>query len=266
LLSNDNTRIRAAVEKIEPHDRDGYVKRLLGIIEDYKSNPAKARVSAGNALAYLGDPRDFDEMVDVPAGEFLYGDEKEKRTIDKPFRIGKYPVTNAQYKKFADATKRDVPRDWDEEKRACPEGKANHPVVCVTWDDAQAYCEWLSKATGEAYRLPTEEEWECAARGTDGREYPWGDEFDADKVNSRETGIGDVSPIGVFPNGASPCGALDMAGNVWEWMASEHEAGGRVLRGGSCYNDARNVRGASRFGGLPWGGSSNRGFRCARSV
>jgi formylglycine-generating enzyme required for sulfatase activity len=239
LLSNDNTRIRAAVEKIEPHDRDGYVKRLLGIIEDCTSNPAKARVSAGNALAYLGDPRDFDEMVEVPGGEFLYGDDKEKRTV-QTFRIGKYPVTNAQYKKFVDATKQAVPPGWDEKKRTYPEGKANHPVVNVSWNDAQAYCKWAGK------RLPTEEEWERAARGADGREYPWGDEFDQGRANTSEGGIGGTSPVGVFLDGASPCGALDIAGNVWEWTASEYDKDARVVRGGAWNLSQYNARAAVR--------------------
>src|SRR5207249_3699107 len=98
-----------------------------------------------------------------------------------------------------------------------PKGKASHPVVHVSWHDVRAYCEWLSKVTGKAIRLPTEAEWEKAARGDkDKRTYPWGDVFDSAKCNSRELGLGDTSPVGVFPAGASPYGVLDVAGNVWE--------------------------------------------------
>jgi len=250
LLSDDATRLRAAVDKIDQADRKGCIKRLLGVIADVKTNPVSARVSAGNALAYLGDPRDFDEMVDVPAGEFLYGDEKENRTIEKPFRIARYPVTNVQYKKFVDATQHALPSHWGKDERAYPDGKANHPVVSVSWHDAQAYCEWLSKKTGQAYRLPTEEEWECAARGSDGRVYPWGDEFDKDKANTEESGIGGTLPVGVF-DGASPCGALDMAGNVWEWTSSEYDKDTRVLRGGAWGNSGWLARCACRGDGLP---------------
>jgi formylglycine-generating enzyme required for sulfatase activity len=254
LLSNDATRVRAATEKIEQAEtqekgtKDGYIKRLLYVIANYQQHPAKERVSAGNALAYLGDPRDFDELVEIPAGEFLYGENKETRKIEKPFRIGKYPVTNAQYKKFAHATKREVPEHWDKKTRMYSARKANHPVVNVSWDDAQAYCEWLSKTTGKQFRLPLEEEWERAARYTDGREYPWGDEFDTEKANTSESGLGDTSPVGVYPNGASQDGALDMVGNVWEWTASEWEnESARVLRGGSWFNPLNDARCTVRF-------------------
>jgi formylglycine-generating enzyme required for sulfatase activity len=267
LLSNDATRIRAAIERIEPGERKAYVQRLLGILADYKTHRAPTRVSAGNALAYLGDPRDFAEMVEVNVTEFLYGDEKKKRPI-KPFRIGKYPVTNAQYKRFVDATSREVPfveedwakpYNWDQQTRAYPPDKANHPVVLVDWQDAQAYCQWAQK------RLPTEEEWECAARGADGREYPWGSEFDQDRTNTSESGIGATSPVGVFPNGMSPCGALDMSGNVWEWTASDFNKDTKVVRGGSWFTLQINARCAYRFWFDPVIRIDYIGFRVAES-
>ena len=97
--------------------------------------------------------------------------------------------------------------------------KQNHPVVLVSWDDAKAFCDWLTQKSGKLIRLPTEAEWEKAARGTDGRRYPWGDGWDATKANT-EGGAGGTTPVGKYsPAGDSPYGAADMAGNVWEWCA-----------------------------------------------
>jgi formylglycine-generating enzyme required for sulfatase activity len=226
LLSKYQLRVRAATEQIKIREREVYIKRLLAVIADSTTNTASTRVSAGNALALLGDPRDFDEMVEVKTSEFLYGGKKEKRAIT-PFRIGKYLVTNAQYKKFVDDTLYAVPSDWNQSERSYPDGKANHPVVRVSWEDAFAYCKWAKK------QLPTEEEWECAARGADGREYPWGGIFDSNKANTAEGEINDTSPVGSYPDGVSPWGALDMSGNVWEWTASDYDKDSKVIRGGS---------------------------------
>jgi len=275
LLSNDATRLRAALEKIGDKEKLGYIKRLLAVMNDAKTYRAPQRVSAGNALAYLGDPRNLDEMVDIPAGEFLYGDESETRRIAKPFRIGKYLVTNAQYKKFIDANKYDVPfvkedwakpYNWDKEKRMFPTGKMNHPVVLVSWNDAKAYCEWLSKTTGKKYRLPTEEEWERAARYTDGREYPWGREFDADKTNTNEGGIGVTSSVGAYPNGTSEEGVSDVSGNVWEWTETQYDKDTRVIRGGSWDLNQDYARCAYRHGSSPVIRLHHLGFRVAESV
>jgi formylglycine-generating enzyme required for sulfatase activity len=115
------------------------------------------------------------------------------------------------------------PRDPD-----CLKGVANHPVVNVTWHDARAYCQWVTNVwrakgkigKGDEVRLPSEAEWEKAARSTDGRTYPWGNEWDATKCNTSESGLGTTSPVGMYPEGAGPDGCLDMAGNVWEWTRS----------------------------------------------
>jgi formylglycine-generating enzyme required for sulfatase activity len=225
----------------------------------------RERAQGGDALARLGDPRHLDEMVEVPAGKFRYGEKKQPRTLER-FKIAKYPVTNLQYKRFLDANpKHRVPHvdtdwarfyNWDPEKRTYPEGKANHPVVLVSWEDAQAYCQWASK------RLPTEEEWEKAARGSDGREWPWGDEFDSDKANTAEGGIGGTTAVGCYPAGASPYGCLDIAGNVWQWTNSDYDKGIKVVRGGSWGSVRGGARCAVRRGG-PGFRSGVLGFRVA---
>jgi len=164
------------------------------------------------------------QMVLIPAGKFTRGtnhrlpDEGPEYGVDvKAFQIDKYEVTNLQYKQFIDATNRKSPSHF--RSRTYPEGKVDHPVVYVSWFDAHAYCEWAGK------RLPTDIEWEKAARGTDGRDYPWGDDFDVNKLNSplRWKSLnmeGDTTPAGSFEGGKSPYGLYDMAGNVWEWTDS----------------------------------------------
>jgi len=249
-------------------------RELVAALQD-KATPLPVRLAAGETLAYLGDPRDFDEMVEIPAGEFLYGEEKKPVYLES-FRIGKYPVTNAQYKRFLDANPkhrvpyRDTnwarPYNWDQEKRTYPEGKANHPVVLVSWDDAQAYCDWLAKARGQPFRLPTEQEWEKAARGNDGREWPWGDAFSSEKANTAESGIGGTTPVGCYPDGASPSGCFDMVGNVWEWAASNYDKDTKVLRGGSWLSFQYDARCACRDRVEPDGWDNGVGFRVVASA
>lgn len=158
-------------------------------------------------------------MVKIPGGPFIIGydhrhpDEKPSHTISiPPFFIDLYEVTNEQYKKFIDATHRLPPDDWI--NNAYPLENKKHPVAFVTWYDAHDYCSWAGK------RLPTEEEWEKAARGTDGRLYPWGNEFDPKKANMPQSHSTGTTPVGSFPQGRSPYGLYDMAGNVWEWTDS----------------------------------------------
>ena len=171
-------------------------------------------------------------MVLVQGGKFLMGtDEKDTKDkaaeygiikpwfkdqhpahqIDIPtFYIDRYEVTNAQYREFVQKTGRRSPPDWT--GGGYPKGKENHPVVHITWTDANAYCLSAGK------RLPTEAEWEKAARGTDGRKYSWGNEFDEQRANINNQ-VGQSTPVGQFENGKSPYGAYDMIGNVWEWTS-----------------------------------------------
>jgi formylglycine-generating enzyme required for sulfatase activity/Cdc6-like AAA superfamily ATPase len=213
---------------------------------------------------------DFGKMVEVPSGEFLYGDDRDTERINEPFKIDVYPVTNAQFKEFiqeggyeneaywnkegkkwkkkANVTE---PRYWRDEKWNQPD----HPVVGVSFFEASAYAEWAKK------RLPTEKEWERAARGTDGREYPWGNEFDKDKCNSDESGIGKTTRVTRYPGGTSPVKCYDMAGNVCEWMDSE-EGSSKVLRSGSWGYTSFFMRCAERTSKGPGNRNDDIGFRC----
>jgi formylglycine-generating enzyme required for sulfatase activity len=188
------------------------------------------------------------DMILVPGGPFVLGDDTRHRdegpmqpwTVPA-FYIDKLEVTNADYDRFARATERGAPEHWGGPH---PPGEiADHPVTYVSWYDGRDYCAWRGK------RLPTEFEWEKAARGTDGLKFPWGDIFDPTVANTPQSGIGHTTPVGSFPKGASPYGVLDMAGNVWEWTDSWYKPypGNarsnpnygelyRVVRGGSWYD------------------------------
>jgi formylglycine-generating enzyme required for sulfatase activity len=222
-------------------------------------------------------------MVNVPAGEFTMGsndgdsDEKpEHKVYLDGYWIGKYEVTFEQYDKYCEETGREKPDDsgW---------GRGKRPVIKVSWEDATAYCEWLKKKTGLNFRLPTEAHWEKAARGTDGRVYPWGNEFDKNKCNSEESRLKKTSPVGKFPDGASPYGCFDMAGNVWEWCSDWYEkkyyekspdknpigpnsGSKRVMRGGSWYDDAAGVRCAVRDRDTPDYRVSSLGLRLCQDI
>jgi formylglycine-generating enzyme required for sulfatase activity/predicted Ser/Thr protein kinase len=217
-------------------------------------------------------------MVYVPAGEFTMGsddggsDEQPVHTVYlDAFYIDRTEVTNAQYRACVEAGVCDALRYTTYYDSA---DYAQHPVVYVSWSDAEAYCRWAGK------RLPTEAEWEKAARGTDGRTYPWGEGIDCDHAQYDECD-GETVPVGSKPKGASPYGALDMAGNVWEWMADWYDSGYysqslarnppgpdsgeyRVLRGGSWYYSQRHADCTSRDSNYPRRRNFNVGFRCAR--
>jgi formylglycine-generating enzyme required for sulfatase activity len=194
--------------------------------------------AAGNAPATLGmsvpmfytDTRigkDPSPMVLVPAGEFIMGtdarlpDEGPQHKVKLvAFYIDKYETTNLQYEQFIQATERRSPIHF--KNRTFPEGRVDHPVMNVSWEDAHDYCAWAGK------RLPTDQEWEKAARGTDGRTFPWGNEFDPHKANVpgrwKELGaFGDTTPVGAFEAGKSPYGVYDLSGNVWEWTDSWYQ-------------------------------------------
>ena len=216
------------------------------------------------------------DFVYVPAGEFWMGatkDDKDAIDCEKPqhkvyldgYWIGKHPVTNEQYRAF-------VKHGGGEEpgciNRFNNQHKHRHPVVGVNWHQAEKFCQWLSQHSGERVYLPTEAQWEKAARGTDGRRYPWGDRVPTPQLANYDKIIGDTTSVGSYPSGASPYGALDMAGNVWEWVVdwyaedyysrspAENPTGPtsgefRVLRGGSWDYNELFLRVSSRLGYIP---------------
>ena len=225
-------------------------------------------------------------MILIPAGPFTMGQDNSKpkngpaHEVDLPaYEIDHFDVTNDEFALFTEQSgyvtyaEQNSNKDW----RDAAQGKGNHPVVYVTWDDATAYCEWAGK------RLPTEAEWEKAARGDDGRVFPWGNEFVAENGNFYEGGIRGTTAVGSFAAGASPFGVEDMAGNVREWTADYFVAypgqaadadaffgeENRVNRGGGWFDgeDGELVTTYNRNAGPP-GTSANDdiGFRCARDA
>jgi formylglycine-generating enzyme required for sulfatase activity len=278
-----------------------------------QGSPESADASTGMKLLRTNDKgygeylwlKDSSVVIKIPAGKFTMGSPKgEGKDSEQPqhdvyigeFYMDKFEVTNRQYKRFCDATGRSYPLDTGFANgfvgmpsyfTAYP----NYPVLKVSWTDAQAYATWAGKC------LPTEAEWEKAARGTDGRKYPWGaSEPDAGGIyrasyapdSSAEDGYRFTAPVGSFPAGASPYGCLDMAGNVWEWCndwydpsyygrsATNNPQGPsdesmkatsvsiRVMRGGGWGNEVVYLRCAYRFGGEPAGRYWFCGFRCAQ--
>lgn len=242
---------------------------LSRIVRRMMCKEAEAR--QGNAELVLADLEGFQagppNMVRIPAGEFIMGEgEDERRVHLKEYYIGKYPVTVSEYAEFIreNPSARRLP-EMDDERFNAPD----KPIVGINFGEAQAYCEWLSRKTGKKYRLPTEEEWEKAARGTDGRIYPWGNEFDKRKCNTSESGIEATSLVGAYPEGVSPHGCYDMVGNVWERTDSWYDKKGkklRVLRGGSWGNGQVSAQGSSRGRDDPGHWFVFSGFRCARDT
>lgn len=219
-------------------------------------------------------------MVDVAAGTFMQGsangnaDSAPPHSVDvKAFKIDEFEVTNADFAKFIAATqfKTDAEKAGDKTWSAFAEGKDNHPVVKVSWNDAKAFCEWAGK------RLPTESEWEYAARGTAALAFPWGNDFDAAKVNGKDSGIRGTTAVGSYPAGASPFGALDMAGNVREWTAdvavpypgnsTPSKLYGNdlyIVRGGGWFDTDSGLTTFFRNSGTPITANDDLGFRCAK--
>lgn len=224
----------------------GVPKEDLALLMEDTSHSLSLRYCAGHLLSVTGDPR-IDvfspKMIPVPGGKVrlgldrpavdrimkTFGDtgvlrewiEKETpsyETILSPFRLAKYPVTNQEYLVFLnDWGSDEIPTSWPFGR--FPHEHANRPVFTVSPEAADAYVRWLSRKTGRHFRLPREAEWEYAASGPAGFEFPWGDEFAKDCANTVETGLLCAAPVGMFPKGDSPFGISDMAGNVEEYVA-----------------------------------------------
>ena len=179
------------------------------------------------------------EWIEILNGEFLCSDDiygGDTKVLQRTFTIGKYPITNAQYKLFIDTNPGvAVPKDWDKETRQYPPGKDNHPVAYVSYNNASAFCKW------GGYRLPTNWMWEKAARGTDGRTYPWGEDWqDGKYCNSEESNIGNTTPVDKYPEEANSYGVMDMSGNIWEWCDERgiNNRTMKIIRGG-CYSSSK---------------------------
>lgn len=221
---------------------------------------------------------DLDEMVLVPAGEFIMGsdmnwkEEPGHTEYTDAFRIDKYEVTVEEYARFVKDTGHRVPKYWIRRDGEPGTDTELLPVVYVDYYDACAYCEWEGK------RLPTEAEWEKAARGTDGQNFPWGDEWNPKYANTWEKGRHRRGPVYEYPEGASPYGALNMGGNVWEWTSSwlvNYPGAGTefnfadtdiVLKGGSWLDFADSTRPARRNEFTPTVRYNTVGFRCVKDV
>lgn len=204
FLSDDPIQVYKAALTVTADEglKKRMTSQLQGVFDAREGAEPKKRQMAGVALAHL----ELGKMLPVEGGPFKFGEDKGV-VILQAFEIGKYPVTNLEYRQFleslsdAKAKERHTPSEW--EGNQFPRGKETHPVVGVNYLDAVAYCEWRSKVEGREIRLPTEAEWEKAARGTDGREYPWGNEFDPVKANTVEGAARGTSPVGAYPEGAT---------------------------------------------------------------
>ncbi|MBZ0295949.1 MAG: SUMF1/EgtB/PvdO family nonheme iron enzyme [Anaerolineae bacterium] len=295
------------LRKGEQAVRDDLIAWLVRLVQTPQALEPVERADCGRTLGLLGDPRpgigvvvhdglnlpDID-WVTIPGGEFQYGHEYEYANPPQvltllAFEIARYPITYVQFQCFVDALDFDKDEWWagvPEETEAygrtyrtreMSEQKfkySNHPREGVSWYQAMAFCRWLSDKLGCEVTLPTEQQWERAARGPDGRPYPYGSEFDAAKGNTDETGSGGTSAVGIFPDGASPEGVLDLSGNVQEWCLNKYypsdetgvDASGdnRVSRGGSWFNSQAGVSTVYRSGGYPVNRINEVGFRVVR--
>jgi formylglycine-generating enzyme required for sulfatase activity len=252
-------------------DTKGFIAGLWNTLADMDRPPEqKAAINALlDTLKYSEGRANFEpEMVRVPGGVFLMGtsDEQAEAAISQgedpdfvkwqtpqhhvelsPYLIGKKTVTILEYNLYLIEEGIGDPMFFGK----IPEGTENHPVTNVSWEEANAYCDWLSKKTGKPYRLPTEAEWEKAARGTDGRIYPWGNTLPTRHVNSAGSADGheNIAPVNSAPEGASPYGLLNMSGNVWEWTGSLYQPSPQEVR--SLIEDWKKV-GVDWAQGAPW--------------
>jgi len=302
------TDLQSAVTRDTAALRQAPVAVLLRVIAGADAT-LPARIAAGNLLALAGDPR-IDPlapaMCDVPGGTVYIGldparidavtDAFADLGIDRgwiakeaprhavtlaPYRIARFPVTNAEYRLFLTETGHPgLPGSWA--FRRYPAERGNHPVYTVGATDADAYAAWLAARTGRGFRLPSEAEWEHAAAGPHGRTYPWGDLWDPARANTCECGLLDTAPVGAFAGGAAWCGALDMGGNVEEYVADDYAAypGGavvtddlaqihgtyRMARGGAFSRFRDLARTRRRHGHNPRSATYAMGFRLAESL
>jgi formylglycine-generating enzyme required for sulfatase activity len=268
----DQRHLGAACRRMAAVGRPEMLRRVEDPAVDFIT-----RLACGMLLALLGDPRidvDNPAMVDVPAASVRLGmpvgqvdavvdtwrhvgvartwilkETPQYEATIGAFRIGRYPVTNLEYREFLTENPRaGLPTSW--RFGAYPAPLANHPVWTVRAGDADGYAEWLSQRTGRRFRLATEAEWEYAASGGDGRTYPWGEESGAGLANTVESGPLTTTPVGIYPRARSPFGADDMAGNVEEYVTDDYRPypGGPVVHDDLC--DGHRTYRVARGGGF----------------
>jgi formylglycine-generating enzyme required for sulfatase activity len=291
-LADMDDHLRAAGEDIARHRDHESLKKAQKV---YQWSELEALLSTEKW-------QELSSMVSIPAGDFLMGTDSERsdkynrpqHTVFLPeYKIDKYPVTHAEFAKFVVSTQHRPPLDWAD--GSIPDGKTQYPVTMVTWYDAVDYCKWNDK------RLPTEAEWEKAARGTDGRRWPWGNQMDANRLNTYYN-VGSSNVVTAYKTGVSPYGVFDMAGNVSEWTSSDFlpytdsiaaadlfqpkkmqattaddrnmkvadlvpvEGVYKVRRGGSWKSDPFSTSAYHRNFSMPYYASDFFGFRCAANV
>jgi formylglycine-generating enzyme required for sulfatase activity len=205
---------------------------------------------------------ELDACVELPAGTYRLGEPGEERRVTlERVLIGRWPVANAHARRFFDASGR-RPGPGLAARLETPE-LADHPVTDVSFDDAASFCRWAAAELGRSVRLPTGDEWEAAARGHDGRPWPWGHTFDPERCACVESGRGWTVPVTAHPEGAGPLGAEQQAGNVWEWVSDRTPDGWRVVRGGSWLDHAWGLRASRVLTADPRRGTPTTGFRIA---
>jgi toxoflavin biosynthesis protein ToxD len=204
----------------------------------------------------------LEACVPVPAGVYRLGDAGERVVELAGVLIGRWPVATAHFRAFVDATGRAVSGVLGRRLEA---GQlADHPVTEVSFAEAVDFCAWATEELGRPVRLPLGDEWEAAARGSEGRTWPWGDTFDPDRCNCVESSWGWTVPVGAHPEGAAPGGAEQLAGNVWEWVGDPADPDGwRSVRGGSYLDTAWGVRCARALPADPDRPTATTGFRIA---
>ena len=203
----------------------------------------------------------LDACVAVPAGAYQLGDGGERAwVLERPLRLGRYAVTNAHAAAFAAATGRLA--EADTQARLAAPLLAEHPATGFAFDDALAFCAWATEQLGVPARLPTGDEWEAAARGVAASTFPWGEAFAPERCNCADAGWGFTVPVDAHPAGASACGAEQLAGNVWEWVADATDADGwRVVRGGSYLDTGWGLRAARTLRADPERATPTTGLR-----
>jgi len=288
----DLAMIARQIVAVESEAYLGLEKFLASLSENNRRSSSRSQMRLAQQQDFI-NPVDGAVMIMIPAGEFLMGsagdegyrnEKPQQKVYLDSYYIDKYEVTKVQYREFMQETGHEPPRDWSDYDKT----RLNHPAVGVSWHDAIAYAEWAGK------RLPTEAEWEKAARSTDGRKYPWGNispdsgghyraNYKVGRYGAAD-GYSNTSPVGSFPLGASSYGVMDMAGNVWEWCTDWYDSeyyrkapkknppgpdSGRhhVLRGGAWLNDDMSyLRCAVRGWHAPHLRFHYVGFRCVQNM